>query len=99
MTLEPTVTSTEGGAKVAHAFTRSSDSLLASGPELLSEVVGVDSTTNSHSVPVLGNSQGVELDQVDSNAVVHLPQRGESAMMAVVGKNGDALLVGVFYLW
>ena len=98
MALKPTVTATKGGTQVAYAFTGSSNGLLSSCLESLGEIVRVDTTTNGHSLSVLRNLQGVELNQVDSNAVVHLSQRGETAMMPIVSKNGNVILVGEFDL-
>jgi hypothetical protein len=53
----------------------------------------VDAAAYGHGLSVLSDCQGVELAEVDLNAVVHLSQRDESAMVSIVSKNGDIILV------
>lgn len=73
--LKPAVSTTEGGTQVADAFAGSGDGLLSSCPEALGQVVRVDAAAHGHGVSVLSKVQGVELAEVNFNAVVHLSQR------------------------
>lgn len=53
----------------------------------------VDTPANSDRVLVLGHLKGIELVEVDCNPVFHLPKRGETTVVTIVGKNGDSVLV------
>lgn len=93
MALQPAVPTTESGAQVADTLAGSCDRLFSCCPETLGQVMRVDAATYGHSLSVFGNLQGVELAEVDLNAVVHLSQRDESAMVPIVSKNGDTVVV------
>lgn len=114
VTLEPTVTTTKGRAHVADTLASASHyeesvpcvgwkggrrtSLLASGPEGISDLLGGGATTDLDGLSVLGDSNTVELVQVDLDTMIHTSQSGDGSMGSVVGEEGELLLVGIFDL-
>jgi len=64
-------------------------SLLSSRPKSVRQVLRINAATNCRCLPILGDRDGVQLRQVDFNAVVHPTQRGEGAVVAIVSKYGD----------
>lgn len=98
VTLEPAVSATQTRSKIADTFTGTSDGLLSSSPESISDVHRHDATTESSGLPIGSNLNAVQLLHVDLNAGSHLTQRGDRSMRASVRKEGRTVLVRILHL-
>ena len=64
-------------------------SLFPCGPESIRQVFRISTTTNRHCFLVLGDGDGVQLWQVDLNAIVHPTKCSKCTVVAIVSKDGN----------
>lgn len=95
--LKPAVSATQGGTHKTDTFTGTGDGLLACSPELVGDGLRHGTATES-SGPIGVDDDAAQLLQVDLNAGVHLTQRGDRSMRAIVREEGHTMVVGIFHL-
>lgn len=112
--LKPAVTTSQGRSHVAHTFASAGDysvsiytvlmigciltSLFARSPQFVSDSLGLGSTPDLGRLSIFGDLHAAQLVDRDLDAGIHFAQSGDRAMAAVVGEEGNVVLVGVFDL-
>lgn len=99
MALQPAVATSESGAQETDTFASASHRLLPGGPQLVRHNLGHGAATEGRGLAISGDLDAAQLAHVDGDPVVHLAQRCESPVDAIVGQEGDFLLVGILHLY